>query len=130
MDTISKARRERADDILEAIPVHHGNVSAVCKALGFSRTTFYAYAKEFPEINKVLEEAREQVGEQIEGTLVTKALEGNMTAIIFYLKTQRGWKETTRHEVEATVKKWDDKRWEEFNESMAEWEAAHEVGGE
>jgi hypothetical protein len=36
---------------------------------------------------------------QIAGTLFKKAREGNLTAILFYLKTQGGWRETNRTEL-------------------------------
>jgi hypothetical protein len=39
-------------------------------------------------------EAKAKVG----GAIVKAALAGNMTAAIFYAKTQMGWKETERHE--------------------------------
>lgn len=34
---------------------------------------------------------------KVAGTLVQKALNGDTTSAIFYLKTQGGWKETTLH---------------------------------
>ena len=36
----------------------------------------------------------------IAGSLLTKAREGDITSIIFYLKTQAGWREVSRDEVE------------------------------
>jgi hypothetical protein len=39
-------------------------------------------------------EAKAKVG----GAIVKAALNGNMTAAIFYAKTQMGWKETVRNE--------------------------------
>jgi len=46
------------------------------------------------ELDKGLAETKAKVG----GAIVQAALKGNMTAAIFYAKTQMGWKETTVQE--------------------------------
>lgn len=51
-----------------------------------------------PEIVAALEAGRAETLTKVAGKLVQQALSGNITAAIFYLKTQGGWKETDRHE--------------------------------
>lgn len=126
-DRLSKARKARAKEILDAIGDHHGNVSALCAELGIARSTFYWYRDDFPEIAEKLEEVREDVGEKVEHALIQQALDGNITAQIFFLKTQRGWSETRKLEVDQTTRSAADKeKAEKFDEMMAQWEREHD----
>jgi hypothetical protein len=72
----------------EAIEEKRGFVSAIAKVLKISRTSFYAYLKDMPRAQQALEDVREGRHDFVESKLMELINDGNITAIIFYLKTQ------------------------------------------
>ena len=58
------------------------------KRAGVSYTTINRYAAEFPSVKEAIQEAKESMLDFTENKLFTQIKEGNLTAIIFYLKTQ------------------------------------------
>ena len=60
---------------------------AAAKA-GIKYRTLWQYGKEFPEIREAMDEAKESMLDFAEGKLYEAIRDGNMTAIIFYLKTK------------------------------------------
>jgi hypothetical protein len=52
---------------------------------------------------KELDDEKAKVAGAIAAKLVQKALEGNMVAMIFYLKTQCGWRETNAVELSGNM---------------------------
>jgi hypothetical protein len=79
----------------------NGNLTLAAQMMGISRTSLVRYLKDWPEAAQVLAETREQTKDKIEHKLFEKALDGDLTAIIFYLKTQgrdRGYQENSRVE--------------------------------
>lgn len=71
---------------------------------------------------------------KVAGTLVQKALNGDTTSAIFYLKTQGGWKETSVHEHTGAIRqvhdldKLSDEKLDTLIAILAD--AATSVGGE
>lgn len=65
-----------------------GNVSMVARTLNVSRTTLYKYINSHPTVKAALDEAREKMIDNVESNLYSKALAGDTTAMIFFLKTQ------------------------------------------
>lgn len=76
------------EDLQKAIIAKRGNLTAVAKSLKISRKTIYNKINEMPELIEVVIEAREICLDNAEQKLQDKIDEGDMTAIIFYLKTQ------------------------------------------
>lgn len=74
--------------VIELIERHKGNLSSVAKSLKCSRTTIQTYAREFPDVNEALHTARESITDVAESKLYSAIQKGELTAIIFYLKTQ------------------------------------------
>lgn len=73
-----------------------GNVTAAARELGYSRTQVYKKINANERLQEVLTEAREELVDIAETALRKELLAGNMTAIIFTLKTlgkQRGYVE-------------------------------------
>lgn len=66
--------------------------------LGISRSTFKRILKRDDETLALYKNARASVIAKISQTLIGKAIKGDMTAMIFFLKTQAGWRETNRTE--------------------------------
>lgn len=81
-----------------------GNISATCLALDIDRKTFAAWRKGSPELAALLDEVDESLIDFSESKLLEQINNGNLTAIIFHLKTKgkdRGYIETT--DVNANV---------------------------
>lgn len=65
----------------------HGlNNEQVAKNLGIARSTLQKWATQSPLLKEALKVGKEQAVAVVENKLFTKALQGNMTAIIFWLK--------------------------------------------
>lgn len=91
-----------------------GNVSMVARALNVSRTTLYNYINSHSTVKAKLDEAREKMIDNVESKLYSRALDGDVTSMIFFLKTQgkgRGYverQEVTGADGGAVLVKWDD----------------------
>lgn len=95
--------RYSAQEVADAISAAGGFVTKAARALGCSPTTVYSYINRHAKCREAVQEARERMLDTAEGKLFQQILDGNMTAIIFYLKTQgkgRGYIE--RQEVTGT----------------------------
>lgn len=62
--------------------------------LGVSRVTFDAILKREPEVSIQYQKGKAKAIANVAQGLIKQAIDGNMTAAIFYLKTQAGWRET------------------------------------
>lgn len=63
----------------------------IANNMGVSIRTFYNYREKYPKIKQATSVGKEQANFYIENKLFRKASEGNMTAIIFWLKNN--WRE-------------------------------------
>lgn len=79
--------RERHDPetVIRAIRQHHGLLAPAAKMLGYERCTLYHYVKRH-QLEPVIEEAREEALDWAENYLWEQITQGNLTAIIFFLK--------------------------------------------
>lgn len=64
-----------------------GNVTYAAKSLGVTRGTLYNHIKKSATLQAVLTDTREELVDIAESALKREVLEGNITAIIFTLKT-------------------------------------------
>ena len=79
-----------------ALTAAGGLVTSSAKRLGCNPKTVYRYIERFPALKDVLTEARESSVDLAESKLIEAIKDGNLTAIIFFLKTQgksRGYSE-------------------------------------
>lgn len=76
------------EQVEHAIKKTAGNVSQAAKALGVSRSTVHRRIAESVTLKQVLEDSREELVDIAESALRREVLNGNITAIIFTLKTQ------------------------------------------
>jgi len=103
-----------AEKITPLIEEYNGNLSLVARRLGVSRMTVYRFMENKPSIKLALTDAREKMVDNVESKLYSKALDGDTTAMIFFLKTQgksRGYverQEVTGADGGAVLVKWDD----------------------
>ena len=87
---------------LSALSDAAGNVSVACKSSGVeSRTTYYRWLQN-PDFANAAEAIKDESIDYVESKLMKAISEDNITAIIFYLKTQgkkRGYIETTENQL-------------------------------
>lgn len=79
-----------------------GNVSATVKALGIDRRTFYLWRSKYQSLRDLLDAVDESLIDFTESKLLEQINEGNITAIIFHLKTKgkrRGYVEQVDNNV-------------------------------
>lgn len=67
--------------------------------LGVGRTTFYAMMDRDNEISERYKRGRAKAVGSVAQGLLKEARNGNLGAMIFYLKTQAGWRETNNVEI-------------------------------
>jgi hypothetical protein len=100
--------------IIEALREKHGNLSAAARFLGCDRHTIGRYIDTYPTVKAVADEERETLIDFAENQLFQQVKDGNITAIIFTLKTigkSRGYverQEVTGAEGKALTIKWVD----------------------
>ena len=85
---VSKKRQDTADRIIKALGECQGLLTMAARRAGVSYTTINRYVHDFPSVAQAVHEAKESLLDFAEGKLFTAMKEGNMTSIIFYLKTQ------------------------------------------
>lgn len=98
-----RRRKLKAEEAAEAIRQAGGISSIAAKNLGVSPQTVQRYARDYQSCADAQEQARQHNLDLAETKLLANIRDGNMTAIIFYLKTQgkdRGYSER----VESTGK--------------------------
>ncbi len=76
------------EQVITAIEKAHGKVLFASKLLKCSRQTIMNYVENYPGVKAALVEARENMLDTAEDKLFKAISKGNMTAILFYLKTQ------------------------------------------
>ena len=57
--------------------------------VGISRSTLAEWKKKYPEIEKALSQGKEVADYAVESSLYKRALEGDVTACIFWLKNRK-----------------------------------------
>lgn len=93
-------------DIVRAYEENGCNISATCKALKICRQTFYNWRSTNGELSQMLEEAEEAMLDFAESKLIEHIREGDVTSLIFYLKTKgkkRGYIEKTESDINVNT---------------------------
>lgn len=70
------------------------NAKQLADFLGIDRATFFRIKDRQPEVEERYNRGRARIVGEIGRTLVQKALDGDNASMMFYLKTQAGWRET------------------------------------
>lgn len=89
-----------AQEAIEAAQGSKGIITVIARKLGCSRSHVYNLMKMFPDFAVAIKDERESMKDFAESKLYQQVDNGNMTAIIFYLKTQakdRGYIERQEH---------------------------------
>ena len=83
-----KRKRITDETILKVFKSKVANISATCDALNIDRSTFYDWRSKYPELGEKLKDVEEGLIDFAETRLYEKVNDGDLTAIIFYLKTK------------------------------------------
>jgi hypothetical protein len=81
-------REKRKKEFLEVFSTKANNVHLTCKAIGIERNTYYCWMREDEKFREQVEAMEESDIDAAETALKRQILDGNTTAIIFYLKTK------------------------------------------
>ena len=57
--------------------------------MGINEKTFYEWIKRFPQISKAVKKGKEVIDYAVENALLKKAISGDVTAMIFWLKNRK-----------------------------------------
>lgn len=82
------------ETFLNALRANNGVIAPSARQAGISRRVVYVWLDESEEFKKAVDDAKNDAIDFAESCLVKAMEEGNITAIIFYLKSQgraRGW---------------------------------------
>ena len=84
-------------------------LSQIGEYFGFGITAFHELRKRQPEINAIYKKGRQKIISDVGNSLIKKALDGDSTAQMFFLKTQGRWKESAITIKKAQLDKLDNK---------------------
>ena len=102
-ETISGTRRPRRKKLTYStvsmmIKDKRGNLTSISHATGWSRSHVRRFIDADPRLVEQLEEEREAMTDNVVTefyrTCIDPQADGHVTAMIFYLKTKAGWRET------------------------------------
>jgi len=88
--------KQKKDRFIELLSNNLGNISATCRQTGIARKTYYNWINKDDKFKSRVDEIIEAQIDLVENKLMEKIEAGDLTAIIFYLKTKakhRGWSE-------------------------------------
>ena len=85
---MARPRRYKPEEVTKAIEDAKGFISAAARRLGCQPATVRAYAKCYASVQAAMPDARESMLDTAESVLYRKILDGDTTALIFFLKTQ------------------------------------------
>ena len=101
-DAIQKRMSAKKKQVLKALNDGMGIVSYACKVCNISRNTFYVWKNNDEVFAHECEIIQENTIDNVESKLFKAISKGNLTAIIFYLKThgkKRGYVESINNNV-------------------------------
>lgn len=98
----SEERKALKKDFLQKYEQSNGLTYATCHRCGISPETLSNWRQKDKQFDADIKEIDERVGDMVIGKLMESILRGDKSSIYFWLKTQRGWRETQHFEVEQT----------------------------
>ena len=82
----------------EGVAAMGGTNDQIAAALGISTTTLKAIRKRDPSIDKAVQNGKDKADLAVVGALYNKAMKGDTTAMIFWLKNRRPLEWRDRHD--------------------------------
>lgn len=95
---------DKKTQLIENLKLCKGIVANACEVVGVSRGTFYNWCKEDEEFKAQVDEINEDTLDFVESKLLENIKKGEVTSIIFYLKTKgrnRGYQEKAEIDINA-----------------------------
>ena len=97
--------KSKFEEIKEKFPLIEGwakdglTDEQISRNLGISKVTFYKYKASCSELNELLKKSKEVVDYEVENALYKSAIDGNVSAMIFWLKNRRPdkWRDKREH---------------------------------
>ena len=86
--TVNGNGKFTAQQMIEAIEDAEGNLSEAARLLQCSRQTVHNYINKYTTVKQAYHDINEETIDMVEGKLIDQCRRGNITAIIFYLKTK------------------------------------------
>jgi predicted transcriptional regulator len=77
-----------SERVAEKLRELHGNLAAVGRCFGVTRSAVYNYIRRRPSLQAICEEARETLKDNAESVLYRSVLAGESWAVCFFLRTQ------------------------------------------
>lgn len=96
---MSRAKIQIDLDEVEKFAQACDNEEEIAEALGISYSTLKNRKRDFAEFASAIKRGKCKANVFVGGKLIEAIKKGNITAIIFYLKSRCGWKETDRREI-------------------------------
>lgn len=82
LDTLKKSK------FVDAYKKTNGNITDSSAIAGISRTTYYTWLEKDKDFTMQILDSEANLNDEIRQVLIQKAAEGDMTAVIFYLKNR------------------------------------------
>lgn len=88
----------------------------VAKEIGYTRRTIYNWRNSSSKIDGAIRLGKQYVDTQVENKLLSEALKGNVTAIIFWLKNRKPkkWRDVQEIGLDATIDTPDINKYKDF----------------
>lgn len=101
----NKSIEQVKEEFIEALIENNGNLYQTYNTLypKFNYNDYYKLRKEDPEFDARIKTVKEKQCHFVESKLWEKIVDGDLTAIKYYLSTQGGYRETQKIEMEASV---------------------------
>ena len=84
----TRPQRYTAEEVAQAVYEAKGLASIAAKRLGCNASTVRNYAAKYPTVKEAIVQAREDLKDFAESKLLRRIDDDDLTAIIFFLKTQ------------------------------------------
>jgi len=78
----------KKEKFVETYSLLFGHISDTCRTVGIARKTYYNWIDNDEDFRSKILEAEYELNDDIREVLVKKAGEGDMTAVMFYLKNR------------------------------------------
>lgn len=85
-NVVGKLDNIKKQKFIETYKATKGHISDSCRVVGINRQTYYNWLDKNDEFAKQIMEAEMELNDDIRDVLINKAGDGDMTAVIFYLK--------------------------------------------
>ena len=102
-NTQNTPKPNKKELFLKALGSNLGHITDACKSANIHRSTYYSWIEKDKDFKDECDSVQESLIDLAENHLLQKIKKGDITAIIFYLKTKgkkRGYDE--KHQIELT----------------------------